>query len=94
MFAVTFDMTVAAIQKHYPKSISQAYADIGATLSKHGFDWIQGSVYANRNPMADLATFYSAMNALQALPWFGDCVSDIRAFRLEDDSDFTAIMKR
>ena len=34
-----------------------------------------------------------AMNALRATPWFRDSVRDIRAFRVEDWSDFTAFFK-
>ena len=33
------------------------------------------------------------MNALKALPWFPACVRDIRAFRVEQWSDFTAFIK-
>ncbi len=93
MFAVAFDLTVAAVQKHYPKSISQAYAEIGTALAAHGFEWTQGSVYLNEDLSADLATLYRATTALKNLPWFGACVRDIRVFRVEQWSDFTAIMK-
>jgi virulence-associated protein VapD len=37
----------------------------------------------------DLASVTFAMTALKALPWFSRCVKDIRAFRVEDWSDFT-----
>ena len=33
------------------------------------------------------------MNALKKLSWFKDSVRDIRAFRVEDWSDFTSFMK-
>jgi virulence-associated protein VapD len=35
----------------------------------------------------------SAMNALKALHWFPASVRDIRAFRVEQWSDFTGFMK-
>ncbi len=34
-----------------------------------------------------------AMNALKALAWFPICVRDVRAFKVEDWSDFTGFMK-
>lgn len=34
-----------------------------------------------------------AMNALQSTPWFKASVRDIRAFRVEDWSDFTGFFK-
>ena len=33
------------------------------------------------------------MNALKAIPWFANSVRDIRAFRVENWSDFTQFMK-
>jgi virulence-associated protein VapD len=33
------------------------------------------------------------MNALKALPWFPSSVREIRAFRVENYSDFTDFMK-
>jgi virulence-associated protein VapD len=34
-----------------------------------------------------------AMHALKALPWFSASVRDIRAFRVEQWSDFTGFMR-
>ncbi len=92
MFAVAFDLATEQTRQHFPRSVSQAYADIGATLRRYGFAWIQGSVYVCDRE--DLANLSSAMNALRALPWFPACVRDIRAFRVEQWSDFTAFMKQ
>jgi virulence-associated protein VapD len=41
----------------------------------------------------DLANLAGAMNALKGLPWFPDSVRDIRAFRVEQWSDFTSFIK-
>ena len=43
MAAIAFDLVVAEAQKHHPKGIAQAYADIKFTLAVHGFDWVQGA---------------------------------------------------
>ena len=91
MFAVAFDLSTEQVRLHFPRSVSQAYADIGSTLQRYGFRWIQGSVYVCDRE--DLANLTSAMNALKALLWFPACLRDIRAFRVEQWSDFTAFMK-
>lgn len=91
MFAIAFDLTVAAAAANHPRGVTQAYNDIGGTLAKYGFEWRQGSVYTCDNE--DLAKLLSAMNALKALPWFPASVRDIRAFRVEQWSDFTTFMK-
>jgi virulence-associated protein VapD len=91
MFAIAFDLIVADTAAVHPKGVAQAYADIGATLARYGFQRIQGSVYVVENE--NLANLLQAMNALRALVWFPQCVRDIRAFRIEQWSDFTDFMK-
>lgn len=91
MFAITFDLIVAETTKHHPKSVTQAYFDIETTLAQFGFDRIQGSVYVSKSE--DMANLFKAIIALKALPWFRLSVRDIRAFRIEQWSDFTGIIK-
>jgi len=69
----------------------QAYADIRNTLAAHGFNWVQGSLYTNATE--DLTQLFAAIMALKALPWFPLSVRDIRAFRVEQWSDFTQLVK-
>jgi virulence-associated protein VapD len=91
MFAIAFDLVVAATEKHHPKGVSQAYSDIGGTLERFRFRRIQGSVYVTDGE--DLANLFQAIIALKALPWFPISVRDIRAFRIEQWSDFTPVIK-
>jgi virulence-associated protein VapD len=44
MFAIAFDLVVTDTAQNHPKGVSQAYADIGATLANFGFDRVQGSL--------------------------------------------------
>jgi virulence-associated protein VapD len=92
MFAGAFDLTVADTERSHPKGVSQAYTDIGATLPNFGFERIQGSLYVTENE--NMANLFAALEALRALDWFSNSVRDIRAFRLEQWSDFTPTMKR
>ena len=91
MFAIAFDLVVGDTKQQHPKGISQAYADIGATLINFGFNRIQGSLYVNSSE--DLANLFAAITALKALPWLPASVRDIRAFRVEQWSDFTKVVK-
>jgi virulence-associated protein VapD len=91
MFAIAFDLVVADTAQHHPKGVAQAYADIGATLAGFGFNRVQGSLYTNGSE--DLANLFSAITALKALSWLPASVRDIRAFRVEQWSDFTALVK-
>lgn len=91
MFAVAFDLVVADTRKHHPVGISAAYSEIGDVLEKFGFNWIQGSLYVSKQE--DMALLFKAISALKALPWLPPSVRDIRAFRVEQWSDFTATIK-
>lgn len=92
MFAIAFDLVVAYTEQHHPKGVPQAYADIGAVVAQYGFQRIQGSLYVCEDE--DMAKLFSAIQDLKALPWFSSAVRDIRAFRVEQWSDFTAIVKK
>ena len=91
MFAIAFDLDVAATVKAHPRSSRQAYLDIEATLRRFGFRRVQGSVFVTETE--DMANLFRAMNALRGLPWLPASVSDIRAFKVEQWSDFTPLIK-
>ena len=92
MFAIAFDLDTNNTEQAHPRSVTQAYADIRNTLKRFNFDWRQGSVYTCDNE--DLGNLFDALAALKGLAWFPDAVRDIRAFRVEQWSDFTPRMKR
>jgi virulence-associated protein VapD len=92
MLAIAFDLTVAEVERLHPRSTAAAYAEIGRVLARHGYQWTQGSVYIG--PDDDLARLFTVVTDLKAMPWFSQSVRDIRVFRVELWSDFTALMKR
>ena len=91
MYAVAFDLVVADTERHHPKGVAQAYTEIGAVLAEHGFRRVQGSLYVSDNE--DMANLFLAIQSLRARAWFPKSVRDIRAFRIEQWSDFTAVVK-
>jgi len=92
MYAVAFDLVVADTEQQHPKGVAQAYSDIGAILNEHGFRRVQGSLYLTDNE--DMANLFLAIQALRSQSWFPKSVRDIRAFRIEQWSDFTPVVKR
>ena len=91
MFAIAFDLVVKDTLENHPKGVQQAYIDIGATLAKFGFIRIQGSLYTCEKE--DMANLFSAMTALKNLGWLSKSIRDIRAFRIEQWSDFTGFIR-
>lgn len=52
---------------------------------------VGGSLYVTENE--DMANLFLAIQALRARAWFPKSVRDIRAFRIEQWSDFTSVVK-
>ena len=91
MFAISFDMTISDLKLHYGDPYNNAYFEISEILEKFDFYRAQGSVYLSTN--SDLVNVTRAMIALKNVDWFKNSVRDIRAFRVEDWSNFTEFMK-
>lgn len=91
MYAVAFDLIVADTENNHPKGVTQAYTEIGAVLADHGFRRVQGSLYVTDDE--NMASLFLAMQALRARDWFPKSLRDIRAFRIEQWSDFTPVIK-
>lgn len=91
MFAIAFDMVINDLKTYYGEPNNNAYCDISVVMEKYGFYRTQGSVYLTEN--SDMTNLFRAMNALKSVQWFKSSVRDIRAFRVENRSDFTSFMK-
>jgi virulence-associated protein VapD len=91
MFAISFDMVIVDLKKSYGEPYNNAYFEINKALRKYEFYNTQGSVYLSENN--DMSNLFRAMNELKSIVWFKDSVRDIRAFRVEDWSNFTDFMK-
>ena len=93
MYAIAFDLKIDDLKKFYGDPYNGAYDEIKRELGQLGFEWMQGSVYINRDSQNTLTTVYKAITMLSKIDWFKASVRDIRAFKVEDWSDFTSIVK-
>jgi virulence-associated protein VapD len=91
MFAIAFDMVIADLKQNYGEPYNNAYYEISMVLEKFQFYNTQGSVYLT--PNNDMSNLMRAMIALKSIDWFKKSVRDIRAFRVEDWSNFTDFIK-
>jgi virulence-associated protein VapD len=88
MFAITFDMDTSVLQASYHNASWQnAYADIGRTLSQHGFDRQQGSVYFGDDTVDAVRCVIAVQDLSRTHVWFAGAVRDIRMLRIEDNND-------
>lgn len=93
MYAIAFDLKIEDLKKSYGEPYNKAYDEVRQELETLGFEWTQGSVYINHSDQNSLTTVYKAINRLSRIGWFRESVRDIRAFKVEDWSDFTEIVK-
>lgn len=93
MYAIAFDLKIDDLKKNYGEPYNVAYDEVCQELEALGFEWTQGSVYINSDSNNSLTTVYKAINRLSQIDWFKKSVRDIRAFKIEDWSDFTEIVK-
>ena len=93
MYAIAFDLKIDDLKREYGEPYNKAYDEIRQELEGIGFEWTQGSVYIDKSQENSLTTVYRAINKLSNVTWFKKSVRDIRAFKVEDWSDFTDIVK-
>lgn len=93
MYAIVFDLNVDDLRKYYGEPYNSAYDEIRKDLEDLGFELMQGSVYLSTNEKDSLTSVYKAINKLSKIDWFKKSVRDIRAFKVEDCSDFTEVVK-
>lgn len=92
MYAIAFDMIISDLKKYYGNSYNDAYYEISNILQEYEFFRTQGSVYLSNN--SDMANLVFAIDALSNVEWFANSVRDLKAFKVEDWSDFTKYVKR
>ncbi len=93
MYAIIYDLKIDDLKKNYGDPYNGAYDEARQELESLGFEWTQGSLYINHSQANSLAAVYKAINRLSQIGWFKKSVRDIRAFKVEDWSDFTDIVK-
>jgi virulence-associated protein VapD len=91
MYAIAFDMSVDKLRQYYGEPYNNAYFEIGKELRQYGFYNVQGSVYMSKD--GNMTNLVRAVTALKATTWIRLSVRDIRAFRVEDWSDFTEFVR-
>ena len=88
MYAITFDMDIDTLPRlDHTVSYNNAYADIGKTLAKFGFNRQQGSVYFGTDKVDPVTCVIAVQSLTKEHSWFGASVRDIRMLRIEDLND-------
>lgn len=88
MYAIAFDLDTESLAQNFGSaSFNNAYADIRKVLTRHGFKWMQGSVYFGEPSVNAVTCVLAVMDVSRAYPWFAPSVRDIRMLRIEEFND-------
>lgn len=89
MFAIAFDMDTSKMREAFGETnYRNKYKEIDDFLSQSGFKWTQGSLYYGDKETTKIGTPFLVIRKLSIeMPWFKDCVKDIRVLKIEDDDD-------
>lgn len=92
---ITFDLDTKALQQHYPSSNwRKAYLDIKRVMKNNGFEWIQGSVYVSKKPMA-YSTIYRLVGFMRRnYNWMNHCMRDCRVTEVGKTYNLTHLFNR
>ncbi len=82
MFAISVDIEATVEQVE----------ELRILMQRHGFVQQTGGFFLSESN--DMTSLFYAINALEATPWFAQSVRDMKAFRVENWSDFTPSIKR
>lgn len=93
MYAISFDIDTSKLRENYRECYNNFENEVKDLMEGLGFIEINWLLYFSKNEKNDLTTVYKVINKLSNVQWFSDSVRDIRAFKVEDWSDFTEIVK-
>ena len=96
MYAIAFDLEVAALREAYPNEwFTNAYADIRKVLVKEfGFEWVQGSVYFGGASVTPVTCVLAVQELAARFEWFAPSIRDIRMLRIEENNDLMPALKK
>lgn len=93
MYAISFDLDTAALERHYPGKYSRnAYDDIFRELQQYGFYRQQGSVYFGGEKSTPVQCFLATKAICDRYSWFSKVVKDIRMLRIEENNDLMPVV--
>lgn len=83
---ITFDLDTTKLKNLYHgNNYNNAYYDIRSTLSRYGFENIQGSVYLGQEGVSEAHGTIAIQELTAKYNWFYECVSNIKFYRIEAD---------
>jgi virulence-associated protein VapD len=92
VYAISFDLDTKIAEQLCGPGYRACYEKIERVLAEHGFGRKQGSVYFGDEDSDGVACVIAVQELDQRYSWFGRAMKDIRALRVDEDSDLMRVL--
>lgn len=89
--AINFDLSEELLKLHYPKSIKNAWKEVGRYLKDNGFKHRQYSGYVSKNKLSDGELLTIVYKMWQELPWLEYCATKFDVTNIGEIYDLLAV---
>lgn len=93
MYAIIIDFNTDILTNYFEDPCNMAFDEISHELKGFAFEKTTGNIFIHRLEKDGLKDLYRAINRLSTIPWLKDSIRELRAFKIEDWSNFTSIIK-
>ena len=89
--AINFDLSEELLHLHYPKSIKNAWKEVGRYLKDNGFKHRQYSGYISKEEMKDSQLLAIIGDMWKCLPWLEYCATKFDVTNIGEIYDLLAV---
>ncbi|WP_322627561.1 hypothetical protein [Aedoeadaptatus coxii] len=93
MYAIVLDLNFEILKNHFEDPHKIAFDEISHELKGFAFEKTTGNIFIHRLEKDGLRDLYCAINRLSTISWLKESLRELRAFKIEDWSNFTSIIK-
>lgn len=93
MYAIVLDLNFEILKNHFEDPHKIAFDEISHELKGFAFEKTTGNIFIHRLEKDDLRDLYCAINSLSKISWLKESLRELHAFKIEDWSNFTSIIK-
>lgn len=93
MYAITFDLSITQVEKHYrKKSYQKAHAEVTEFLAQHGFERYQNGLYVAAGDVSVAQVVMSVNELGQKHEWFGKAAQNVRLLEINQNVDLSVAL--
>ena len=93
MYGILIELCKDELLREFGDSCQVAYDELRSELQQFEFEPLADNLYVNTQERGSLATVYQTVRRLTSIEWLKSCTMFVKVCRIDELSDFTAIVK-